>query len=198
VQPRYIEAHRLAPFSFRSVEIGVVLDLMIHDIDLMLSFVGAPVTSVEAFGGAIFTPAEDMASAVFKFAGGAAAHLTANRVALKPLRRMRLFSHDSYVSLDFGQRYGLVIKKAPGWDLRNLKVEEIDAGSIQDLWKYVFEGLLTVKEIKVKEGEPLREELSSFLKCCRERTEPLVGGNEGRAAIALAYRVLEAIKGNTW
>jgi predicted dehydrogenase len=198
IKPRYIEAHRMAPFSFRSVESGVVLDLMIHDIDLMLWLLGTDLSSVDSFGGAIFTPAEDMASAIFKFKNGGVAHLTANRVALKPLRRMRLFSHDSYVSMDFGNRYGLVVRKAAGWDLRNLDLQAIDVSSIQDLWKYVFEGLLEIQEINVPEGEPLRLEMASFLNCVRHRRQPAVGGREGLAALEIAHRVLDAVKRNKW
>ena len=113
LEPRYIESHRLAPFSFRSVDIGVVLDLMIHDIDLVLTMVKSKVASVEAYGGAVFTPAEDMASAILKFENGAVAHLTANRVALRPMRRMRLFSRDCYASLDFQSSHGTFIRKKP-------------------------------------------------------------------------------------
>ena len=196
--PRYIEAHRLAPFSFRSTDIGVVLDLMIHDIDLVLSLIGAPLVSVDAFGGAVFTPAEDMASAILKFEGGAVAHLTANRVALRPLRRMRMFSPDSYVSLDFTTGHGTVIRKQPGWDLQKLDIAGVDRAQIGDLWKYVFEGLLSVQEYKLDDGNPLREELSQFVACVRDRSAPIVDGEAGLAAVVAAQQVIEAISRNRW
>lgn len=196
IVPRYIESNRLAPFSFRSVDIGVVLDLMIHDLDLVLAMVDSPLESVQAFGGAVFTPAEDMASAILRFENGAVANLTASRVALKPLRRMRLFCRDSYASLDFQEGTGTLIKKNPGWDFQNL--EPVDPTQIDDLWKYVFQGLFSVEELKMDEGNPLRDELAAFLVSVRDRTEPVVSGEAGCAAVGVAERVQQAIAGNPW
>lgn len=198
IVPRYIESHRLAGITFRSMDIGVVLDLMIHDLDLVLALVQSPVASVEAFGGALFTPAEDIASAIVKFENGAVAHLTANRVALKPMRRMRLFAKDAYVSLDFIDAQGLVIRKQPGWDLEALDVESIDISRIEDLTKFVFDGLLSVQHYKLDEGNPLDDELRSFLACVRDRRRPLVSGEDGVAAVELGQRILAAIKKHRW
>ena len=195
---RYIESHRLAPFSFRSTDIGVVLDLMIHDLDLVLALVQSEIRSVDAFGGAVFTPAEDMASAIIKFENGAVAHLTANRVAVKALRKMRVFSRDGYVSLDFGEAKGMVVRKQPGWDWQQLDVESLDRAEMGDLWKFVFQGLLSLEEAKLDEGNPLREELAAFLDCVRQRTEPLVSGEDGVAAVAAAEQVIAAIDRNRW
>jgi predicted dehydrogenase len=195
---RYIESHRLAPFSFRSTDIGVVLDLMIHDLDLVLALVKSPIRSVDAFGGAVFTPAEDMASAIIKFENGAVAHLTANRVALKPLRKMRVFSQQGYASLDFQQAQGMVVKKAPGWDFGKLDVERLDRAQMGDLWKFVFDGLLQVENMQLDAGNPLQEELQDFLRCVRERSTPVVSGADGVAAVAAAERVLAAIDQNRW
>jgi predicted dehydrogenase len=195
---RYIESHRLAPFSFRSTDVGVVLDLMIHDLDLVLALVRSEIASVDAFGGAVFTPAEDMASAIIKFKNGAVAHLTANRVALKPLRKMRVFSPEGYVSLDFHEGKGMAVRKQPGWDLRKLDVDKIDRAQVGDLWKFVFEGLLSVQEYQLDEGNPLREELAAFLDCVRLRGTPRVTGEDGVAAVAAAEQVLAAIARNRW
>ncbi len=195
---RYIESHRLAGFTFRSTDIGVVLDLMIHDLDLVLALVQSEIVSVDAFGGAVFTPAEDMASAIIKFANGAVAHLTANRVALKPMRKMRVFSPEGYVSLDFHAATGLVVRKQPGWDWQRLDVDGIDRSQVGDLWKFVFQGLLKIDEYKLDEGNPLRDELASFLDCVRERKDPVVTGEDGVAAVAAAERVLAAIARNRW
>ncbi|MSR40218.1 MAG: Gfo/Idh/MocA family oxidoreductase [Planctomycetes bacterium] len=195
---RYIESHRLAPFSFRSTDIGVVLDLMIHDLDLVLALVQDEIVSVDAFGGAVFTPAEDMASAVIKFKHGAVAHLTANRVALKAMRKMRVFSPDGYVSLDFNAAQGMVVKKQPGWDLQKLEIDKIDRAQVGDLWKFVFEGLLSLHEYKLDEGNPLRDELAAFLQCVRDRSRPLVSGEDGVAALAAAEQVIAAIARNRW
>jgi predicted dehydrogenase len=195
---RYIESQRLAPFSFRSTDIGVVLDLMIHDLDLVLALVKSPIRSVEAFGGAVFTPAEDMASAIIKFENGAVAHLTANRVALKPLRRMRVFSRDGYASLDFQTAQGMVVTKSEGWDFQKLDLDGIDKGQVGDLWKFVFDGLLRVEQLKLDTGNPLQEELVDFLRCVRDRSRPLVSGADGVAAVAAAEQVLAAIARNRW
>ncbi|MFY7948676.1 MAG: Gfo/Idh/MocA family oxidoreductase [Gemmatimonas sp.] len=195
---RYIESHRLAPFSFRSTDIGVVLDLMIHDLDLVLALVKSRIVSVEAFGGAVFTPAEDMASAIIKFENGAVAHLTANRVALKPMRKMRVFSKEGYASLDFQTAQGMVVKKAPGWDFQQLDVERLDRAQMGDLWKFVFDGLLQVENMQLDSGNPLQEELSDFLRCVRTRERPIVSGEDGVAAVAAAEMVLAAIGKNRW
>ncbi len=195
---RYIESHRLAPFSFRSTDIGVVLDLMIHDLDLVLALVQSPIVSVEAFGGAVFTPAEDMASAIIKFENRAVAHLTANRVALKPLRKMRVFSREGYASLDFQTSQGMVVRKAPGWDFGQLDVERLDRAQMGDLWKFVFDGLLQVENLVLDSGNPLQDELESFVQCVRDRGVPRVTGQDGVAAVAAAERVLAAIAKNRW
>lgn len=195
---RYIESHRLAPFSFRSTDIGVVLDLMIHDLDLVLALVRSEIASVDAFGGAVFTPAEDMASAIIKFQNGAVAHLTANRVALKPLRKMRVFSPDGYVSLDFHQAQGMVVRKNPGWDLGKFDVEGMDRSKVGDLYQFVFQGLLNVQQYKLDEGNPLKAELAAFLRCVADRSEPLVTGRDGVAAVTAAEQVMAAIARNRW
>lgn len=198
IRPRYLEAQRVAPFTFRSTDVGVVMDLMIHDLDIVLSLTAGEVVDVEAFGGAVFTEKADLATARLKFSTGEVAHLTASRVALNPSRRCRLFAADAYVSVDFGKRYGILIRKGPGWDLGKLDLSAIDPRQIPDLKKYVYEGLLTVKEIHAKEGEPLREELASFAACIRERRQPLVTGEQGRRALAVAFRVEEALGRHPW
>jgi predicted dehydrogenase len=171
---------------------------MIHDLDLVLALVRSEIVSVEAFGGAVFTPAEDMASAIIKFANGAVAHLTANRVALKPLRKMRVFSKQGYASLDFQTSQGMVVKKAPGWDFEKLDLERLDKAQMGDLWKFVFDGLLQVENLQLDSGNPLQEELADFLRCVRERGRPIVSGEDGVAAVAAAERVLAAIAKNRW
>ncbi len=196
--PRYIESQRLAPFSFRSVDIGVVLDLMVHDLDIVRDLIGSEVASVEAFGGAVFTPAEDMATATLKFENGAVVQLTASRIALKPMRRMRLFSSDGYASLDFHEAKGTLIRKSDSWDYEKLDLTSVDTSKIDDLWKFVFDGLLTVQELELDSGNPLRDELAAFLKAVRERSQPVVTGEDGVRAVALAERVLNVIRGNRW
>ncbi|MBK8100330.1 MAG: Gfo/Idh/MocA family oxidoreductase [Planctomycetes bacterium] len=196
---RYIESHRLAPFSFRSTDIGVVLDLMIHDLDLVLALVDSEIVSVDAFGGAVFTPAEDMASAIIKFENGAVAHLTANRVALKPMRKMRVFSPEGYASLDFQSAQGMVVRKNAGWDLQKLDLDKIDRTQVGDLWKFVFDGLLRLDQyLKLDEGNPLKAELAAFLTAVQQRSAPVVSGEDGVRAVAAAEKVVAAIAQNRW
>ncbi|MCR9245551.1 MAG: Gfo/Idh/MocA family oxidoreductase [bacterium] len=197
-EARYIESQRLAPFSFRSTDIGVVLDLMIHDLDLVLALVDSPIKSVEAFGGAVFTPAEDMASAIIRFENGAVAHLTANRVALKPMRKMRVFSKSGYASLDFQTQQGMVVEKTAGWDFEKLDLDSIDRAEVGDLWKFVFDGLLKVKNLELSAGNPLRAELEDFVQCVRQRSRPRVSGEDGVAAVAAAEQVMASIGQNRW
>jgi predicted dehydrogenase len=146
----------------------------------------------------VFTPAEDMASAIIKFENGAVAHLTANRVALKPMRKMRVFSKEGYASLDFQTAQGMVVKKAPGWDFQQLDVERLDRAQMGDLWKFVFDGLLQVENMQLDSGNPLQEELADFLRCVRTRERPIVSGEDGVAAVAAAEMVLAAISKNRW
>jgi len=196
IEPRYVEAQRLAPFTFRSTDIGVVLDLMIHDLDLVLSVIRSKVVEVHTFGGALFTPAEDMASAILKFENGAAAQLTATRVAMRPMRKMRLFSRDSYSSVDFHEGQGMTIRKKPGWDIGNLDLESVNPE--QDLWKLVFEGLLEVQQYRLDDGNPLLDELTAFAHSMHTREAPAVDGAAGLAALAAAHQVLEAIARHPW
>lgn len=202
-RPRFIEALRLAPFPPprpgampRGTEVSVVLDLMIHDLDLVLWWMGGTVKSVDAFGGSVFTPAEDMASAILKFDHGGVAHLTASRVAMKAARKMRLFAADGYASLDFQQAQGVLIRKQPGWEFGALDLGSIEKG--QDLWKLVYEGLLQVEQYKLDSGNPLDAELRSFLAAVRERSRPVVSGEDACAAVAIAERVLAAMRDCRW
>ncbi len=198
IEPRYVESQRLAPFSFRSTDIGVVLDLMIHDLDIVLSLVRSPVAAVRAYGGALFTAKEDMASATLEFENGAVAQLTASRVALKPVRKLRVFSRDAYASIDFAEHSGVLIRKNAGWDVGKLDIGSVDTSRIDDLWKYVFEGLLSVDRYQIGERNPLAEELDAFLVAVQQRSEPEVTGEDGCAAVGLAHRVLDAIRAHPW
>lgn len=198
IVPRYIESQRLAPFSFRSTDVGVVLDLMIHDLDLVLAIMRAPVVAVDAFGGSVFTPAEDMASATLRFEGGGVAQLTASRVALKPTRKMRVFSHDAYMSMDLTRAHATVIKKNPGWDIGKIDITKLDGSRPEDLWRLVFEGLLTVKEIKLDERNALQDEHTDFVRAIRTRGRPTVTGEDGCLALAAAQQVLDSIDRNRW
>lgn len=188
IVPRFIEAHRMAPYPFRATDVGVVLDLMIHDLDLALAWTGSEIVSVDAVGGATLSASEDIASVRLRFANGAAANLTASRLSLKPLRRFRVFGPDCYVSVDSRDRYALLVRKAPGFD-----AAAVEAAAHASDPQAAFRALLQTEELTLQEDEPLRAELEDFVGAIRERRAPLVGGADGLRAVAAAHEVLAAL-----
>jgi len=199
LKPRFIECHRLAPFSFRSLDVGVVHDLMIHDLDLILDLVGSPVESLDAAGGAILTKSEDVASVRLVFADGARANVTASRASLQPMRRFRMFSGEAYVSLDFQKNYGLVIRKGPEWEKGRAMLENFDPTTQMPGPEWIRDRVLSVEELDLSEMDrPLQAEIDSFLRSVQEDTEPEVPGEDGRAALALADRIVREIRAHAW
>ncbi len=197
--PRFIECHRLAPFSFRSTDIGVVHDLMIHDLDLVLDLVGAPVASFDAAGGALLSDTEDLASVRLLFEGGARANVTASRASLQPMRRFRLFSSDGYVSLDLHKNYGLMVRKGPRWEEGRAALRTRSPPALAARGDLVAQGLIEVVELELSaEERPLQAELASFLSAVVEGLEPEVTGADGRRALELAERIAERIRGQGW
>lgn len=196
LRPRFIECHRLTAFSFRSTEVGVVHDLMIHDLDLVLDLIGAPLVSVDAVGTRIFTDREDVASVRLAFEGGARANVTANRVSLSPMRRFRMFSSDAYASLDFVKNYGLIVRKGPRWDAERGSLVGLDPEALAKAQSDMLEsGLLEVEELKLEgEQRPLQAELDAFLRNVRSGTTPEVSGVQGRRALELAEQIVEQIE----
>ncbi len=199
VRPRFIECHRLAPFSFRSTDVGVVHDLMIHDLDLILDMVGSEVESIDAAGGAILTDHEDVASVRLVFANGARANVTASRASLAPMRRFRLFSSDGYVSLDFTKNYGLMITKGLEFDSGRAELRELDLSALAARKDWITSKVLSVVELDLAASErPLQAELDSFLRSVQAGTQPEVTGEDGRDALALADRIVRAIEAQRW
>jgi len=202
IQPRFIECHRLSPFSFRSTDIGVVHDLMIHDLDLVLDLVDSEVVSVDAAGGAILTEREDVASVRLVFENGARANVTASRASLKPLRRFRLFSSEGYVSLDFGENHGLLVRKGGSWEEGRSRIAALDPAQLAQLAGQAdstLAGMLDIVHLELGEGQrPLQAELDSFLSSVRSKTTPEVTGEDGRRALDLADRIVEAIQSQQW
>ncbi|MCY2958729.1 MAG: Gfo/Idh/MocA family oxidoreductase [Planctomycetota bacterium] len=199
LKPRFIECHRLAPFSFRSLDVGVVHDLMIHDLDLILDLVGSPVESLDAAGGAILTTSEDVASVRLIFADGALANVTASRASMQPMRRFRMFSSEAYVSLDFQKNYGLVIKKGPEWEKGRALLSNFDPTTQMPGPEWIRDRVLSVEELDLSDMDrPLQAEIEAFLRCVQENTEPEVPGEDGRAALALADRIVRDIRAHAW
>jgi len=198
VRPRFIEAHRLSPFSFRSADVGVVLDLMIHDLDIVRYLARSPLVRVDAVGVNVIGHREDIANARLTFANGCVANVTASRVAIKAMRRVRIFARDCYVAIDTGAIHGLIIKKSPEFPIDGLDLENFDASRIPDLTEYFLKDLLHIEELHIDPHEPLTGELTHFVECVRTGTTPKVPGEEGEAALELAERVLRAIAEHEW
>jgi len=166
--PKFVECHRLAPFIERGTDVNVVLDLMIHDIDVIASLVRSPVVRVEAVGVPVLTDKPDIANARITFANGCIANVTASRVSLKRERKVRFFQSDAYISIDYDQRRAQIYRKpAPGAGWLDIRAENIE----------------------IKDGDALADEIDSFLDCVAARTLPLVGGAEALLALEIASMI---------
>ncbi|MFO0985081.1 MAG: Gfo/Idh/MocA family oxidoreductase [Planctomycetota bacterium] len=196
ILPRFIEAHRLAPFTFRSSDIGVVMDLMIHDLDLVLELVRSPVREIRASGGALMSAEEDMANVRLEFENGCVANLTASRVSLKKMRRMRIFATDSFISLDFDQKYGFIARKAKDFDQKKQQFMGMDPATLGPRAAEAFKDLIDIKELALDSGEPLRRELQAFVRAAREHSAPDVTADDGLRVIELASRIQDELGWN--
>jgi predicted dehydrogenase len=172
--PRFIESARLAPFKHRGTDVDVVLDLMIHDIDLILSIVRSPVVSVDAIGSSVFSNEIDIANARLRFANGCVANATASRVSLKTERRLRLFQDDAYVSVDLHQKVLTVIRKGAG------------VGS---------DGMpqVAIEENSYEQGDALKVEIEAFLQAAASGGAPPVSGEDGLLALSTAVSITEQV-----
>jgi predicted dehydrogenase len=191
VRPVFLEVHRLAPYSFRSSDVGVVMDLMIHDLDIVLHLVGADPTRVDAVGVPVIGPREDIANARLEFPGGAVANVTASRVSLSKMRKIRVFSKDAYVSLDYDKRQASLVKKTARLDaVRGDSAAMAAAAAAGPLG---FASLLDTQMLPIDDAEPLKEEIRSFLVAVRDGVAPRVAGEQGAKALELAERILAEI-----
>jgi predicted dehydrogenase len=182
--PLFFEVHRLGVFTPRSLDVDVIFDLMIHDLDILLALLGEPVTEVKAVGIPVLTDKVDIAHVRLEFAGGAVANVTASRVSTERVRKMRFFQQHEYISLDYARRDALRISvKQPALSAKqNGQV----AGASSP--EFAFE------KLPAAAVEPLRAELDSFVDAVRTRREPPTNGAAGRAALALAERVMTSIQ----
>lgn len=196
VNPKFIECHRLSPFTFRSADIGVVLDLMIHDIDILLYITNSKVKKFDAVGVNVISDKEDIANVRIQFQNGCVANVTASRVSITPMRKIRLFSEDSYISIDYQKKDALIYKKSPELTLKSLNISNTNVSTIADLKSYVFGDLLKIEHIKMDDYEPLKKELESFVDCIVNHKEPVVSGEEGLRAIEVANDILREIEKN--
>jgi predicted dehydrogenase len=191
-QPMFFEVHRLSVFSPRSLDVDVVLDLMIHDIDVVLSFVKSPVKEIRAVGLPVVTEKVDIANVRMEFESGCVANLTASRISTERVRKLRFFQPKEYVSIDYGRQ-----------DVFQIRVTQEEKFSLHNLMAFAetpsalpIPGV-TLTKPKVESEEPLRAELKSFLHAVRHREKPVVTLEDGRRALAVALGILSAIDEHT-
>jgi predicted dehydrogenase len=173
-QPKFIECHRLAPFKERGTDVNVVLDLMIHDIDIVQTIVGAPIASIDAIGTKVFSDEIDIANARIRFENGCVANATASRVSFKTERKLRVFVEDAYLSLDLQQKILTVIRKR----------DDVAPGQLP----------ATIEEQSFDQGDALKADIESFLDCIRTGKPPIVGGEAGMRALETAMRITEQVQ----
>jgi predicted dehydrogenase len=173
--PRFIECHRLAPYKERGTDVSVVLDLMIHDIDIVQTLVGSPIESIDAIGTPVFSEDVDIANARIRFANGCVANATASRVSLKTERKMRVFSDDAYVSMDLQQKIVTVIRKGSG----NAATGQLP---------------VSIEERIFEPGDALKAEILAFLTCIQQGKAPVVSGEAGLAALETAIQITAQVQ----
>jgi predicted dehydrogenase len=198
LQPKFVTCERIGPFSGRSTDIGVVLDLMIHDLDLLLALVKSPVRSVEAVGVAVLGGHEDIANARIVFENGCVANVSASRVSPRPSRMMYVWGPEGFASLDLAKRQISLIQpsellRQPGFDVR--KLPPASALTLKD---EMFSRHLQLLALDRSGGDQLTRELADFIHCVRTGDRPRVTGEDGREVIALATRILDSLRSHSW
>lgn len=199
IRPAFVEAERHGPFTGRSTDIGAVLDLMIHDLDLILALVGGPVKDVHAVGASVFGGHEDMVNARLVFENGCVAHVTASRISARPKRRLRIWASEGYAGIDFVSRKLTLVQVSDAVRRHGLRLDRIDPAARAKLSADLFGRHLEVLNLEGdRKGDQLTAELRSFVDCVRARSTPRVTGEAGRDALALAERVLESVRSHQW
>lgn len=196
--PKYIEAVRAGGFTFRSTDIGVVLDLMIHDLDLVLWMVRSPLRSVEALGISVLGGHEDVANARLHFESGCVATLSASRVSHEAVRRMQIWAPRAMADVDFASRVTKVIRPSEALLTRRFDVESLSPEQVQHHKLHLFEEHLFQEELESDPVDALSLELDDFLDSIRSLRSPRVTGEHGRDAIAVAEQILSKISSHSW
>jgi predicted dehydrogenase len=201
-EPRFIETHRLSPYPARSTDVGVVLDLMIHDLDVVLAFVKSPVASVDSVGIPVLSKSEDIANARLRFANGCVANLTVSRVSPERMRKIRVFSGGatpSYISLDYRAQEGFIYRIARDDEeessiLKKLLAAKLGVGKDSAIVSE-FGGKRIVREaVPIAKEEPLKLELQHFVNCVREKQTPMVSGASAKRALDLAFEITSQVQ----
>jgi predicted dehydrogenase len=198
IKPKFIECNRISPYPFRSTDVGVVLDVMIHDIDIILSLAASKIKKVDAVGLGVIGDKEDICNARLVFDNGCIANVTASRLALKTERKVRLFSRQVYVSLDYFKKSGIVIKADPNTNVVKWIKEQQECGDF-DMTTVNWPDLLHIEELDIDDKEPIRLEQENFLRAVMDREFiPEVSVEEGLAALKCAEKILASVKKNKW
>ena len=198
VEPRFIEANRVSPYPFRSMDVGVVLDVMIHDIDIILSLAASKIKKVDAVGVSVVEDKEDICNARIVFENGCIANITASRLALKTERRVRVFSRQAYLSVDYLRKSGIIIKADPNINVVKW-INERKATGAFNLATVNWPDLLHIEQLDIDDKEPIRLEQEAFLKAVADRTlTPEVSAEEGLAALECAQKILASVKKHKW
>ena len=198
IEPKFIEANRISPYPFRSTDIGVVLDVMIHDIDISLCLAASKIKTIDAYGLSVVSDTEDICNARIVFANGCVANITASRLALKTERKVRVFSRQGYLSVDYLKKSGLIIKAAPNIDVVQW-IKQRKASADFDWTTVNWPDLLHIEQLVIDDKEPVRLQQEAFLRCCGDRSlRPEVSAEEGLAALQCAEKILASVKKHKW
>ena len=197
LRPKFIETHRISPFTFRSADVGVVFDLMIHDLDILLHLVHDEVVRVEAVGVNVLGPHEDIASARVVCRGGAVANLTASRLALKTERKLRVFAEKAYVSLDYQKKVGVAITLDRNLDVLKF-ARERNIADLSQMAGLDFGKMVHVEPLQIDDRDPLRAELDAFVASVRSGERPPVTAEDGLAAVRLAEQIVASLSAHRW
>lgn len=198
IQPKFIEANRISPYPFRSTDVGVVLDVMIHDIDIILSLAASKIKRVDAVGVNVVEDREDICNARIVFENGCIANITASRLALKTERKVRVFSRQAYLSVDYLRKSGIIIKADPNINVLKWIKGHKETGDF-DLTSVNWPDLLHIEQLDVDDKEPIRLEQEAFLQAVTDRAcMPEVSAQEGLAALECAQKILASIRKHKW
>ena len=198
IEPKFIESSRISPYPFRSTDVGVVLDVMIHDIDIILSLAASEIKRVDAAGVNVIGDKEDICNARIVFENGCIANVTASRLAIKTERKVRLFSRKAYLSVDYFKKSGIIIKADANMNIVKLINEKKAAGDF-DFSTMNWPELLQIEPIQIDDKEPVRLEQEAFLRSVIDNQyTPEVSAEEGLAALKCAEKILASIEENKW
>jgi predicted dehydrogenase len=198
IQPKFIEANRISPYPFRSTDVGVVLDVMIHDIDIILSLAASKIKRVDAVGVNVVEDREDICNARIVFENGCIANITASRLALKTERKVRVFSRKAYLSVNYLRKSGIIIKADPNINVLKWIKGHKESGDF-DLTSVNWPDLLHIEQLDVNDKEPIRLEQEAFLQAVTDKTcTPEVSAQEGLAALECAQKILASVRKHKW